>query len=256
MKKIVQNFLNTFGYQLSKTETVSATNLDKIAKLLISKTEPTIFDVGANMGESIQRYKNLYPKSKIHSFEPNKDENDKLIVKYKNYKEIYFNNFAIGEKEGNSDFYINAISGHSSFNDIIPNTQWLKARSRTAGVDSKNYTIKKVNTRISTLDNYCEKNKIEQIDLLKIDTQGYEDKVLEGASKLLKSGKIKFIQLELIFSEVYRNTLSIYDVEKHLIPNKYKLFATTPAGSLSQNYKYQVEHVYISRDLYENFKKR
>jgi len=67
--------------------------------------------------------------------------------------------------------------------------------------------------------------------------------------------KIKLIQLELIFSEIYQNPLNIYDVEKHLIPNKYTLFGISNAGSLISHYIYQQDHIYISGDTYENFKK-
>jgi hypothetical protein len=55
------------------------------------------------------------------------------------------------------------------------------------------------------------------IDILKIDTQGYEDKVIAGSKNLIKKNKIKIIQLEIIFSEIYQNTLNIYDIEKFLI---------------------------------------
>ena len=105
-----------------------------------------------------------------------------------------------------------------------------------------------------TLDTYCEENKIKQIDILKIDVQGFEDKVLDGAQNLLKASKIKLIQLELIFTEIYEKPLSIYDVEKFLIPNKYKLFGISNAGSLISNYIYQQNHIYISEDIYIQFK--
>ena len=105
------------------------------------------------------------------------------------------------------------------------------------------------------MDDYCNDKNIQQIDILKIDTQGYEDKVLEGAIKLLKLNKIKLIELELVFSEVYEKPLNIYDVEKYLIPNKYTLFGIDEGGNLMSHYIYQQNHIYISADTYENFKK-
>ena len=95
-----------------------------------------------------------------------------------------------------------------------------------------------------------EENKIKQIDILKIDVQGFEDKVLDGAQNLLKASKIKLIQLELIFTEIYEKPLSIYDVEKFLIPNKYKLFGISNAGSLISKYIYQQ-----NIDLIQNLQK-
>ena len=111
-----------------------------------------------------------------------------------------------------------------------------------------------LNTEIITLDEYVKEKNISNIDILKIDTQGFEDKVLLGAQNLLKNNRIKLIQLELIFSEIYENPPNIYDVEKTLIPNNYKLFGISNGGSLISHYIYQSDFIYISNDTYENFK--
>ena len=78
--------------------------------------------------------------------------------------------------------------------------------------------------------------------------------MLLGALNLLKNNRIKLIQLELIFSEIYEGPLQIYDVEKMLIPNNYKLFSISNGGSLFTDYIYQSDFIYISNDTYENFK--
>jgi len=151
------------------------------------------------------------------------------------------------------EFNINASNTHSSFKKLIPNTTWIKKRSKTANVDSNEYTTKKVSTKIISLNYYVKKNNINNIDILKIDTQGYEDKVLLGAKNLITNNKIKLIQLELIFSEIYENPLQIYDIEKILMPNNYKLFGISNSGSLISDYIFQVDFLYVSRDTYEDF---
>ena len=218
IKKTIQNIFNFFGFKIIKKYIINTVDFDSITTLLIDTKEPVIFDIGAGKGQSIDRYKKLFPKCKIHSFEPIKHEVDKLSLKYQNDKLVILNNVAVGEKPGNLDFNIAASSGHSSFKNLIPNTTWVKERSKEYNVDSKNYITGKINTKVITLDDYCNDNNIQQIDILKIDTQGYEDKVLEGAIELLKLNKIKLIELELIFSEIYENPPNIYDVEKYLIP--------------------------------------
>lgn len=254
IKNFLQKGVNFFGFKLVKKSTTDYNDLDEMTKVLTKNSEPVIFDVGANKGQSIKRYKKLFKNSIIHSFEPNIDEINNLKKEYNNKKEIFLNNYAVGEKEGNLEFNINAASGHSSFYDLIPNTTWIKKRSRTIKIESQDYTIKKVSADIITLDNYAEKNKIKSIDILKIDTQGYEDKVLEGARNLLKNNKIKLIQVELIFSEIYKKSLQIYDIEKTLGPNGYKLFSISNGGSLISNYIFQVDLIYISSEIYDNFK--
>ena len=255
IRNIIQKIINFFGYKVTKFKTIDHVDLDHLTKFLTDTEKPIIFDVGANKGQSILRYKKIFPGSIIHCFEPNKNEVEKLVLKYQNENSIVLNNVAVGEKPGNLEFNIYAESAHSSFRNLIPNTTWIKIRSQALGIKSEKYNLKKVNTEIITLDDYCSKKNINKIDILKIDTQGYEDKVLEGAINLLKQNKIKMIQLELIFSEIYENPLNIYDVEKHLIPNKYKCFGFSNSGSLISNYIFQSNFMYISSDIYDNFKK-
>ena len=245
IERILHKIINFFGYKISKFR---STDLDYFTKILNNSEEPIIFDVGANGGQSIVRYKKIFPNSIIHSFEPDKNEVERMFAKYQTDNSVILNNVAVGEKPGNLEFNINAETSQSSFKNVIPNTTWFKQGERR--------TIKKINSKIITLDDYCSKNNITQIDILKIDTQGYEDKVLEGAIELLKYNKIKIIELELIFSEIYENPLQIYDVEKHLMPNKYKLFGISNGGSLISHYIYSSDHIYISFDTYENFKKK
>ena len=254
MKNLINKLINLFGYKIIKVSSIDKSDLNQITRILIQNPEPIIFDVGANKGQSIERYKKLFSKPEIHSFEPNPVEVNNMKEKYKNEKKIFLNNCAVGEKEGKMDFNIMADSTHSSFKNLIPDTTWLKKRSLTAKVQPKEYRTKKVSTNLISLDDYSEKNNIQNIDILKIDTQGYEDKVLLGAEKLIKNRRIKLIQLEIIFTEIYEKPLQIYDIEKTLIPNKYKFFGTSNGGSLVSEYVYQSDFIYVSPDVYENFR--
>ena len=63
------------------------------------------------------------------------------------------------------------------------------------------FVKEKVDIKVMTLDNYCIVNKINKIDILKIDTQGYESKVLDGAKQSLKKNMISALEIEIIFIE-------------------------------------------------------
>ena len=252
LKNFIQNLIKLLGYKIIKSSSIDKSNLDDMIKLIIKKSEPVIFDVGANEGQSIRRYKKIFENPILHSFEPGNDAVNILKEKYKNEKDLFVINSAVGEKDGDLDFYITVDTSHSSFKKLLPNSTWIKKRSKTQNVDKNKYTTEKVSTKIIALDDYVKKNNINNIDVLKIDTQGYEDKVLLGAKNLIMNNKIKLIELELIFAEIYENPLQIYDIEKVLIPNNYKLFCISNAGSLASDYSFQANFIYVSKDIYED----
>ena len=51
MKTLIQKLVNLFGYKVMKIKSTDATYLDGLTKSLITKSEPVIFDVGANKGQ-------------------------------------------------------------------------------------------------------------------------------------------------------------------------------------------------------------
>ena len=85
---------------------------------------------------------------------------------------------------------------------------------------------------------------IESIDILKIDTQGYEPKVLDGAIKNLNSKKIKCILLEIIFSDIYKSNVSFFEIEKNLINNGYKLASIDDYGNVFNKTIFQLNAIY------------
>ena len=222
-KKIIKNILNFFNLDIKFiNKELKNLTFDQIYKKKI-KSNPIIFDIGANQGQSIERFKKIFNNPIIHAFEPVDFEFKKLEKKYSKDKNIILNNCAVGDKNCYRDFNITAKTGNSSFNKITPDTQWLNIRSIQFKTSPENYTKDIKQTKIITLDNYCSENQIGNIDILKIDTQGYEDKVLEGAQEIMKKEIIFSIESEIMFDDVYEKYLTFSDLEKYLIPNNFRL---------------------------------
>ena len=121
------------------------------------------------------------------------------------------------------NFYITAKTGNSSFNKIREDSDWLKVRSKQYGTKVDKYTKIKKKVKIVALDDYCNINEINHIDLIKIDTQGYEDKILEGSKKILLEGKVSAIECEIMFDNVYDKYLNFSDLERYLLPNNFRM---------------------------------
>jgi FkbM family methyltransferase len=134
------------------------------------------FDVGCNSGSFIRVLESNNIKNNIHCFEPHpvisKDTKEK-------YPYVNMNNYCLGNYMGNIDIYIPMWSVGLSSNNFRPVFNQL------------NQEIKTLNVYCNTIDNYCIENNIDTIDFIKIDVEGSEKKILEGATNMLKNKKIK-----------------------------------------------------------------
>ena len=146
------------GYTISRIDNkYKKLSFNDIHKAKINTDNPIIFDVGANKGQSIRRFRNIFPKSTIHAFEPINLEFVKLQDEFKNDKNIFLNNFALGDSIDEKKFNIMASTGHSSFYKLNPDTEWLKIRSKEFNSNEKEYEQEVVDVKIDTINNYCKK---------------------------------------------------------------------------------------------------
>jgi FkbM family methyltransferase len=224
MKQLFKQILKFFGLNITRlNKELSNLTFDEIyLNFLKISDNPIIFDVGANEGQSINRFKKIYRSSIIHSFEPSKKIFGKLRKNFENEQNVYLNNCGLGNEIGFKQFNLAKQSGASSFHNFNSNSRWLKKRSKQFNTSRDNFTeIETV--KINTLDEYCSKNNIQKIDILKIDTQGYEDEVLKGALNTIKEGKISAIEFEIILDDVYKKRFSFYELEKIFINYNFRL---------------------------------
>ena len=223
IKKLVKKTINKLGFDLKRhNPNYKQVNFDDLLKDKISNN-PIIFDVGGNKGQSIEKYLKIFDKPIIHSFEPIETEFNYMYNKFKNNKNIFLNNFALGDKTEEKEFNVTAKTVNSSFNKINLDTDWLKERSKQYNTSEEGYVTSVQKVNVIKLDDYCRDHKISIIDLVKIDTQGYEDKVLQGSLNSIKQNKIKAIVTEIMFDNVYDKYFSFSDIEKFIIPNNFRM---------------------------------
>lgn len=175
----------------------------RINKTLSRLNIKTIIDIGTHKGEFLDSMLSINKKFKIYCFEPQSKIFSFLKKKYKNKNNIYLFNAAISNKPGIKPLNINIKSSTSSFSEYNQNSYWKKIKDfiLTGSNSSSFINIEKV--KVFTLDNFFYKNRLNQIDLLKIDTEGHENQVLEGSKKILKKN-IKYILIEFHFSKIYK----------------------------------------------------
>lgn len=145
----------------------------------------TLFDVGANVGEITSLFSHFTRNNGVvHAFEPVPDTFEKLskITESIGRDNVKLNKLALDRKE--EEVEINVYpKGYSGWNTIV------NRPLEKYGIDIK--PEKKVLVRTDTLSNYCSRENIEHIDLLKIDVEGFELDVLMGGIQLFKEKKVK-----------------------------------------------------------------
>lgn len=255
IKKWIQSLLTYFNFKiinLKKDKSI----LDNYFNKIIDVSNPLIFDVGANVGQSIEEYSNHFSNPKFHCFEPDKTAFEILEKKFSNIQNIKLNSFGLGEKKDIKNFNSYLATGKSSFMKLNMNTKFIEYKASVEGIHPRDYLVDTYNQSIETLDDYCNINNINHIDILKIDTQGYEDKVIEGAVNMINNENIDLIKVEIIFSSVYdRENFNIHDIEKILIPANYKIFGISTNGNLLTDQLWQSDFTYISNTMFQKIKK-
>ena len=213
--KIIITILNFLDYFQQK----------KIIKLINSKfSKPIIvIDVGAHYGETIRLFSNKLKINKIYSFEASPQNFEvlkrKISKNLQNKVEIY--NYGLGDKISKS--YINQAveSSSSTMNELNKESKYLKKKLQILNIKSKEVFYRKIPIHVSTLDSFIEKHDIQSIDLLKIDTEGYEFNILRGASKY--SQRINLIYFEHHYDDMIIKNYKFGDIHKLLEDKGFKM---------------------------------
>lgn len=255
---LVEKVLASKGLELApKIERRRLGNLshDEIIKTLLPGAEITVLDVGANIGQSVERFRDLFQErlEKIISFEPVPSAFAKLEEMWGGVEGVVLENLAVSNANGKTVIHEFAASRLSSV--LLPNSQssWASEKAAKIGLDNDKDLVKSSH-EIATvkLDTYCSSMKASA-DLLKIDTQGSETRVLQGAKELLSNplSRPSVIELEIIFGDVYETNSSFLDIESSLIPNGYRLISISSGGDLLSNPAYHVDVIYCLDEIYE-----
>jgi FkbM family methyltransferase len=244
--------------RLRSLKSASLYKFDDYHKILLDGVKnPVIFDVGANEGQSIVRFRKLFPEAVVHSFEPDK-KNFSIIAEKYSGPWLHLNNIALGEREEELTFNRTAKTTLSSLNKMNTDTRFSRVKSAEFDTTPAGFTKESYVVPVHTLDKYVPKNGIEKIHLLKVDTQAYEDKVLEGATETLAAKKIDILELEILFEGIYERALTFFDIEKILLPYGYELFSLgNKAGYYPSRFNtvaFQVDAMYVTSELIHRFK--
>ena len=164
---------------------------------------------------------NISVTEKLILIEPQKHIFKFIKNKYKNNDNIVIYNYVISDKEKIVKLFINKHDLTSSLTKINQKNKYLNLKAKLFGGSINQMIINKYNVKSISLKKLVKKEKLNFIDLIKIDTEGHELKVLEGAGDFLKRC-VKYIIIEFHNSNIFIN----YDplkIEKFLKKNNFTL---------------------------------
>jgi FkbM family methyltransferase len=163
-------------------------------KWITNKNLQTVLDIGANTGQFAEKIRWILPDAKIYSFEPIPFVFDILKKNFENDKNFEAINCGLGEEDGITDFYLNEFSDSSSF---------LKMKDLHKNNFPQTANESKISVQIKKLDDVLSYDKIKSPYLVKIDVQGFEDKVINGGKNIIRNAE--YIITEVSFVELYEN---------------------------------------------------
>jgi FkbM family methyltransferase len=168
----------------------------------------TILDVGANVGQFALLAREVFPAAKILSFEPLPECFAALesCLPAPNFQAF---NLAVGDKDAELDFHRAHHSPSSSFLRMNESHKEAFPESRE-GQESQSVKVK-----VRRLDDIVGGLKLEGSILLKLDVQGYEDKVIAGGAESLK--RVSVVISETSFRPLYDGQTLFKDVHGALL---------------------------------------
>lgn len=168
-----------------------------IEAILGADSVSMVLDVGANEGQSVDVLLGLFPSAIVHAVEPGGDAFRKLDAKHKGSTRVRVHHVALGDAQGELTLHRHRGSVTDS---LLPDGAALGEVAPAELIGA----VASETVPVWTLERLAKVNGIERIDVLKVDTQGYDDRVLAGAASLIAAGLIRAVQVEAIFSDLYQ----------------------------------------------------
>jgi FkbM family methyltransferase len=149
----------------------------------------TVLDIGANIGQFTKTITSILPNAKIYSFEPLEDcfeDLEKLVATNSNLKVF---NIGLGDENEILTFEQNEFSPSSSF---------LKMNDNHKNAFPFTNKTKTISIQTAKLDDIAKDLDLGKSLFIKIDVQGFEDKVLQGGKQTIQQAKLIIIETSFI----------------------------------------------------------
>jgi FkbM family methyltransferase len=205
-----------------------------LSLLQLKETSLIAFDIGANYGDYTSALLKLAPNSHIHAFEPSPPIHSRLYERFEGEERVDVHEFGFSNHEGDAQLFSDNFDGKMS----------SLVKRNLEHIDVSFDLATKISVR--TLSNYCTQANVIP-HLIKIDVEGFEFQVIQGAGELLS--QIQLIQFEFggtnIDSKVF-----FRDFWEILVNAGFELFRLTPRGLVRIEKYSETQEVFVFSNFY------
>ncbi len=239
LKGFVAKQIRKSGYEITRPGYSDKTSVI-YRKILEQFNINHIIDIGANEGQYARNMRKLGFNGDISSFEPLSNVFKKLKENSSGDNKWHVYNLALGDKDEQQEINVSKNTVSSSFLEMLP--EHIKQEPDSVVVSKQKISVKRTDAIWKEYD-------FSSFEVfLKLDVQGYEKKVLEGAIESLK--RIRLIQLEMALIPLYEGEVLLADMIQYMETlgfNLYNLiagFSNFETGQL-----FQVDGIFTRADL-------
>lgn len=179
---------NNMGILKFSDDSISGENfvISCVIPKTLNKNNLILFDIGANIGDYSKKLRLQFSNAKIYAFEPNTFA---YQVMQNNVSSLEINcyNLGLSSELGAKKIYDYATEKGSQHASLY--------KKVLTDLHCSN-DIVEIEFITTTIDTFCKENNINAIDFMKIDTEGHEYEILQGAKQMLVNNAVKIIQFE------------------------------------------------------------
>lgn len=238
LEKIIRDSANRLGLDIHRYRPATI-QAGRLVSMLAAHRVDVLFDVGANIGQFAEALRKSGFKGRIVSFEPLPAEHAMLVRKSRADSQWDIApRAAIGASDGEVELN---VSGNSFSSSVL---EMLEVHTQ-ASPDSR-YVSKQI-VPLSRLDTVAARYLAPgSVPFVKIDTQGFEDRVLDGAGELL--GRAQGVQVELSFVPLYDGQKLFHELVRRLTESGFSIWAIWPGVCAPDNGRMLQTDVIFFRD--------
>lgn len=186
----------------------------RIALEQCGEAAPVIIDGGAHTGGTVEAFRAVAPRAEFHCFEPDATLAADLLAKFAGDRNVHVVAAALGEEPGTAVFNINASR---PTNSLLPAAEGLQS-----DLQELCHTVEQVEVTVMSIDEYCAQQRLDRIDIVKLDLQGYDYHALVGARKTMRTARV--VLVEVLFTEIYQGCHLFPDILRLMVEHGFRLF--------------------------------